>query len=88
MTYQPSPVAYSFTGLPASTSGSEIAASPPSIAANGVSTSTLAVQLKDALGNLVTTCTDTVAFTLNAGTQGVPAVSVTGCSAGMYTGTV
>ena len=88
VTYQPSPVAYSFTGLPASTSGSEIAASPPSIAANGVSTSTLAVQLKDALGNLVTTCTDTVAFTLNAGTQGVPAVSVTGCSAGMYTGTV
>ncbi len=88
VTYQPSPVAYSFTGLPASTTGSEIAASPPSIAANGVSTSTLAVQLKDALGNLVTTCTDTVAFTLNAGTQGVPAVSVTGCSAGMYTGTV
>ncbi|WP_202759877.1 beta strand repeat-containing protein, partial [Delftia acidovorans] len=88
VTYQPSPVAYSFTGLPASTSGSEIAASPPSIAANGVSTSTLAVQLKDALGNLVTTCTDTVAFTLNTGTQGVPAVSVTGCSAGMYTGTV
>ena len=88
VTYQPSPVAYSFTALPASTSGSEIAASPPSIAANGVSTSTLAVQLKDALGNLVTTCTDTVAFTLNAGTQGVPAVSVTGCSAGMYTGTV
>ncbi|WP_250438598.1 beta strand repeat-containing protein [Delftia tsuruhatensis] len=88
VTYQPSPVAYSFTGLPASTSGSEIVASPPSIAANGVSTSTLAVQLKDALGNLVTTCTDTVAFTLNAGTQGVPAVSVTGCSAGMYTGTV
>jgi len=88
VTYQPSPVAYSFTALPASTSGSEIAASPPSIAANGVSTSTLAVQLKDALGNLVTTCTDTVAFTLNSGTQGVPAVSVTGCSAGMYTGTV
>ncbi|MGG4051871.1 invasin domain 3-containing protein [Delftia tsuruhatensis] len=88
VTYQPSPVAYSFTGLPASTTGSEIVASPPSIAANGVSTSTLAVQLKDALGNLVTTCTDTVAFTLNAGTQGVPAVSVTGCSAGMYTGTV
>ncbi|MFG0642356.1 beta strand repeat-containing protein [Delftia sp. WSY_22] len=88
VTYQPSPVAYSFTALPASTTGSEIAASPPSIAANGVSTSTLAVQLKDALGNLVSTCTDTVAFTLNAGTQGVPAVSVTGCSAGMYTGTV
>src|SRR2546427_8122248 len=48
---------------------------------NGTATSTLTAQLKDASGNSIATCANTVAFTLNSGTQGSPAVGAGSCSA-------
>ena len=59
-----------FTALPpaASTINSTIAANPTSILANGTSTSTITVQIKDTLGNNFTTSAGTVNITTNAGT--------------------
>ena len=65
----------------ASTATSTISASPGSITADGSSTSIVTVQLKDALGNLVTGSGGTVALNTTSGSLG----SVTDVGDGTYT---
>ncbi len=68
----------------ASTATSTISASPGSITANGSSTSTITVELKDALGNNVPTSGGTVTLGTTSGSLG----SVTDNSNGTYTATL
>ena len=68
----------------ASVATSTITASPTSITANGTTTSTITVQLKDASGNNVTTGGATVALSTSLGTLG----SVTDNGDGTYTATL
>ena len=68
----------------ASTATSTISASPGSITANGSTTSTITVQLKDSLGNNLTTSGGTVALATTSGSLG----SVTDNANGTYTATL
>ncbi len=68
----------------ASTATSTISAAPGSITANGSTTSTVTVQLKDALGNNVPASGGTVALGTTSGSLG----SVTDNSDGTYTATL
>jgi adhesin/invasin len=73
-----------FTPGPGSTATSLITASPTSIVANGSSTSTITVQLKDANGNNLTASGGTVALNTTGGSLG----SVTDNNDGTYTATL
>jgi hypothetical protein len=70
-----------FVGGVADTGTSTISASPASISANGTSSSTITVQLKDAGGNNLTTGGDSVVLSTTAGSLG----SVTDNNNGTYT---
>ncbi len=59
-----------YVPVTASTTNSTITASPTSIVANGTTTSTITVQLKDGSGNNLTTSGGTVIVTTTAGTLG------------------
>jgi adhesin/invasin len=74
-------VPFSITPGPASGATSTITASPTSVPANGSSSSTITVELRDALGNRVTTGGAVVALTTTAGTLG----PVTNHGDGTYT---
>ena len=74
----------SFVASSASPATSTITASPTSIPANGISTSIISVQLKDAGGNNLTSGGDTVLLSTTAGTLG----SVTDNNNGTYTATL
>ena len=74
----------SFIPGPADETQSTITASPTSIVANGVTTSTITVQLKDANGNDLTSGGDTVGLATTLGSLG----SVTDNSDGTYTATL
>jgi adhesin/invasin len=67
----------------ASTATTTIDASPTSIVANGISTSTITVRLRDAEGNLLTTGGATIVLAASTGTIGV----VTDNNNGTYTAT-
>jgi hypothetical protein len=69
---------------PASVSTSQITASPSVIPANGTSTSTVTVQLKDSAGTNFTSGGDTVTLSTNRGSLG----SVTDNGNGTYTATL
>ena len=69
---------------PADATQSTITAAPTSILANGVTTSTITVQLKDANGNDLTSGGDTVGLATTLGSLG----SVTDNSDGTYTATL
>ena len=73
-----------FTASVASTATSTLMASPGSIVANGLSTTTVTVQLKDASGNNLTTGGDTVVLSTTAGTLG----AVTDNNNGTYSSTL
>jgi hypothetical protein len=74
-------VPFSITPGPASGATSTITASPTSVPADGSSSSTITVELRDALGNRLTTGGAVVALTTTAGTFG----SVTDRGDGTYT---
>ena len=74
----------SFIPGPADATQSTITAAPTSIVANGVTTSTITVQLKDANGNDLTSGGDTVGLATTLGSLG----SVTDNSDGTYTATL
>jgi adhesin/invasin len=73
-----------FTAGPADGATSLITAVPTGIVADGISTSTITVQLKDASSNLLTSGGDTVTLATDLGTLG----SVTDNSDGTYTATL
>ena len=74
----------SFIAGPADATQSTITAAPTSIVANGATTSTITVQLKDANGNDLTSGSDTVGLATTLGSLG----SVTDNSDGTYTATL
>lgn len=76
--------AFSITTGPPSTATSTITASPTSVPANGASTSTVTVQLRDAAGNPLTSGGAAVELFTTAGTFG----PVTDRGDGTYTGTL
>ncbi|HET9333792.1 MAG TPA: invasin domain 3-containing protein [Gemmatimonadota bacterium] len=76
--------AFSITAGPASGATTQITASPTSILANGTSTSTITVEVRDAQGNVRTAGGDVVALSTTAGSLG--AVSFQGN--GIYTATL
>ena len=57
---------------PADLATSEISASPTAITADGSSTSTVTVQLRDAQGNALVGSSDTVSFATDLGTLVAP----------------
>ena len=75
--------AFAITGGAASTATSTVSASPTTLAADGSSTSTITVQLKDASGNNLTAWGDTVVVSTTLGSVG----SVTDNANGTYTAT-
>ena len=76
--------AFSITPGPASPATSQITAAPTSIPANGTSTSTITVQLRDALGNNLTSGGALVALNTTGGNLG----AVTNNGDGTYTATL
>ena len=75
---------FAITPGPASPATSQITASPTSIPANGTSTSTITVELRDALGNPLTTGGALVALNTTGGNLG----AVTNNGNGTYTATL
>jgi len=75
---------FSFTTAAASTLTSTIAANPTSITANGTATSAITVQLKDSVGNNLTSSGGTVALSTTAGTLS----AVSDNNNGTYTATL
>jgi adhesin/invasin len=62
--------AFSITPGPASAAASRITASPASVPADGTSTSTITVELRDAFGNRLTSGGDVVTLATTAGSMG------------------
>ena len=74
------------TCSPASTDASTVTASPSSLTANGTSTSTLTVQLRDAAGNNLTSSAGTLTFdTPSLGSIGVVTDNLDGTYTAAYT---
>jgi uncharacterized repeat protein (TIGR01451 family) len=76
--------AFSITPGPASGATTQITASPTSVPANGTSTSTITVEVRDAQGNVRTAGGDAVALSTTAGALG----PVTFQGNGLYTATL
>lgn len=83
-TTAPGTTTVAFVPGAASTTTSEIAAAPATIIANGTSTSTITVQLKDAQGNALTSSGGTVVVSSSAGSVG----TTTDHGDGTYTATL